>query len=51
VGSKHSKHQKGCPLCKPHKDQRLGQAERVPTSVLRMLGKKKRITRHEVPTE
>lgn len=51
VGSKHSKHQKGCPLCKPHKNRLLPQSERVPFAVKRLLGKNKRISRHEVPSE
>lgn len=43
----HSPHRqyKGCQLCKPHKDRRLGRAAREPWSVLRKLGKARRINR------
>lgn len=50
MGTKHGKNQKGCPLCKPWKDHRVGRAQREPAAVLRKLGKTKRITRNELPT-
>jgi hypothetical protein len=48
VGRK-SKNQKGCALCKPHKDHRCGRAFREPWAVLRKIGKKRRIKRGEIP--
>ncbi len=43
----HSPHRrsKGCRLCKPHKDRRAGRAVREPWSVLRQLGRKRRLSR------
>lgn len=40
----HSPHRqwKGCPICKPHKDKRLGDGERAPYSVVRKLGRRRR---------
>lgn len=49
----HSPHRQysGCQLCKMHKNRRNGQAVRQPWAVLRQLGKKRRIGRHEVIDE
>ena len=46
----HSPHtqRKGCPLCKPHKDAVNGQAYRKPASELRRIGKKRRVSRHDL---
>ncbi len=46
----HSPHrqQKGCPLCKPHKNRRDGQAVRKPFSELRKLGKRRRVSRRDL---
>lgn len=38
---------KGCPLCGIHRDDSI--ANRSPMPVKRLLGKAKRITRHEIP--
>ncbi len=40
---------KGCRLCKPHKDRRAGQAVRQPWSVLRQVGRRRRVSRHALP--
>ena len=44
----HSPHRnwKGCPVCKPWKDNRLGRAYREPWAVLRKLGKRRRLGRN-----
>lgn len=49
----HSPHRqwKGCQLCQPHKDRRLGRAQRDPWAVRRQLGTKRRAPRHDVPDE
>ena len=39
---------KGCPLCKPHKNRAHGQAVRKPMPELRRLGKRRRVSRHEL---
>lgn len=46
----HSPHKqrKGCALCKPHKDRRLGRAAREPWPVLRKVGKKRRVRRGDL---
>ena len=46
----HSPHRrwKGCQLCKPYKFKDLGQAARMPWSVKRQLGKKRRMTRGDL---
>ena len=46
----HSPHRqrKGCGLCKPHKLRTHGQAVRQPWSVLRKVGKKRRIRRRDI---
>jgi hypothetical protein len=49
----HSSHtrQKGCGLCKPHKHTGNGDAVRAPWPVLRKLGTKRRLSRHDVKRE
>lgn len=46
----HSPHKrwKGCAMCKPHKFKDHGRREREPWRVLRFLGKRRRITRHDM---
>ena len=46
----HSPHrqQKGCPLCKPHKDRRAGRSHRDPFRELRKLGKLRRVSRQDL---
>jgi hypothetical protein len=39
---------KGCQLCKPHKHAGNGQAVRKPASELRRIGKKRRVSRHDL---
>lgn len=39
---------KGCQLCKPHKHINCSQAEKKPLPEKRLLGKLKRITRHDL---
>lgn len=39
---------KGCQLCKPHKHAANGQAIRKPWRDLRILGKKRRVSRHDL---
>jgi len=45
--SPHRQH-KGCQLCKPHKNRRNGRAAREPWSVLRKVGKKRRLSRGDL---
>ncbi|MGQ0804766.1 MAG: hypothetical protein ACT4PI_13005 [Actinomycetota bacterium] len=46
----HSPHRnwKGCRVCKPHKHRGHGQSRRQPLSVLRRLGKVRRVARHDL---
>jgi hypothetical protein len=46
----HSPHRrtKGCPLCNYHKFKDHGRAEREPWSVIRQIGKRRRITRNDL---
>lgn len=46
----HSPHRrwKGCPVCKPSKFKDHGRAVRDPFRYLRWLGKKKRVSRHDI---
>lgn len=39
---------KGCQLCKPHKHAALSRAEREPFAVLRRIGKRRRVQRHDL---
>jgi hypothetical protein len=39
---------KGCPVCHPSKDARLGDAARAPWRVIRQVGKKRRWNRHDI---
>lgn len=39
---------KGCQLCKPHKNAAHGQSERKTWRELRTLGKKRRVSRHDL---
>lgn len=45
--SPHRRH-KGCQLCKPHKFKDNGQAVRKPIPELRTLGKRRRVSRHDL---
>jgi hypothetical protein len=38
----------GCQLCKPHKNHWSGQARRKPWAELRWLGKRRRVSRHDL---
>jgi len=40
--------QKGCSLCKPQKLKRRGQAARQPVATLRFVGRRHRVSRHDV---
>lgn len=42
---------KGCQLCKPYKFKDAGQAERKPWAELRAMGKRRRVSRHDITTE
>ncbi|WP_254127043.1 hypothetical protein [Aquihabitans sp. G128] len=42
---------KGCQLCKPHQHAARGQAHRTSRAELRMLGKVRRVTRHDLGTD
>ena len=42
---------KGCAMCKPYKFKDHGQAERKPWAELRYLGKRKRVSRHDLGLE
>jgi hypothetical protein len=46
----HSTHRrwKGCQLCKPYKFRDDGHARRQPIPVLRAVGKRRRVTRHDL---
>jgi hypothetical protein len=46
----HSPHRrsKGCQLCKAWKFRDHGQRQRQPTSVHRKIGKRRRVTRHDL---
>lgn len=46
----HSTHRrwKGCQLCKPQKFRDLGQAKRKPVGELRRIGKRRRVSRHDL---
>lgn len=46
----HSSHkrQKGCGLCKPHKNDRYGDTERAPFSVRRQIGVGRRWNRRDI---
>lgn len=48
MGSKHGARQKGCPMCKMHKFKDHGHAVRMPIREVRKLGKRKRISRHDL---
>jgi hypothetical protein len=52
-GMAHSPHRrwKGCRLCKPHKDKRLGDGERAPYAVARRAGGRRRYSRRAVGDE
>jgi hypothetical protein len=39
---------KGCMLCKPWKHAGCGAAERKPTAELRRIGKRRRVSRHDL---
>lgn len=43
-----SRRWKGCQLCKPYKHAGHGDAERKPTAELRQIGKRRRVTRHDL---
>lgn len=45
--SPHRRH-KGCRICTPHKDLRLGRGEREPWRVIRALGKRRRLTHRDL---
>ncbi len=49
-GMAHSpnRRQKGCGLCKPHKHKDASQAYRQPLSALRLVGKVRRVSRHDL---
>ncbi|MBO2461561.1 hypothetical protein [Actinomadura violacea] len=49
----HSPHRrwKGCPICKDHKDDRHGDAVRMPWPVLKKMGRRRRVARRYVPDE
>ena len=40
---------RGCACCKPHKRRGQGQSHRQPISVLRRVGKTRRVKRKELP--
>lgn len=40
---------KGCQLCKAHKHAGHGDAVRMPWSVVKKIGKKRRVSRRDVP--
>lgn len=42
---------KGCPMCKPNKWAQQGDNFRMPWAVLRKLGKKRRVNRHDIDPE
>ena len=46
--SNRSKRQKGCAMCKPYKFLDAPQAQRKPWAELRYLGKRKRVSRHDL---
>jgi len=35
-------------MCKPHKDRAMGDPARMPTSVLRKIGRSRRVTRRTI---
>ena len=39
---------KGCQLCKGYKFRDAGQSRRQPSSTLRKVGKRRRVTRHDL---
>ncbi len=43
-----SKLQKGCGLCNPHKHRRAPQAHKKPLPELRLIGKFRRVRRHDL---
>ncbi|MBF9523055.1 MULTISPECIES: hypothetical protein [Mycobacteroides] len=47
-GNHPSRSWRGCAMCKPHKRRGAGRAAKEPTAVLRKLGKKRRLTRHDL---
>ena len=51
MGVHRQAHQSGCPMCKPNKYRQQGQAERKPWAELRYLGKRKRVSRHDLGIE
>jgi len=42
---------KGCPMCKSHKILGQGDAKRMPWPVLRSMGKRRRVSRKDVPDD
>jgi hypothetical protein len=42
---------KGCQLCKPHKNASHGDSERMPWTVARKFGKKRRASRKDIPDD
>ena len=50
VRGPHRRH-KGCPMCKSHKILGQGDTTRMPWAALRKIGKKRRMSRKDIPDE